>query len=112
MKTASPYEDPLSNSHVTTQECLKTRALATEVYDVVNGRTPSYIQQLFEVKETPYNLRDCSKTIIPKTNSTTYVLTSFKHGGNKIWNSLPVDIRTSESLAIFKRKISKWQPRY
>ncbi len=30
----------------------------TEVYKAVNGMTPSDIQELCEVKETPYNLRD------------------------------------------------------
>ncbi len=35
-----------------------------------------------------------------------------KHEGNKIWNRLSVDIKTLESLAIFKIKINKWQPRF
>ncbi len=71
--------------------------------------TPNYIQELFKVKEIPYNLRDPTRTIIPKFNSTTYGLKSLKHEGNKIWNLLSVNIKTSESLPIFK--INKWQPR-
>ncbi len=63
------------------------------MYKVVNGMTSNYIQELYEVKEIPYNLRDPTRTIIPKSNSsTTYVLKSLKHEGNKIWNQLPVDI--------------------
>ncbi len=74
--------------------------------------TPNYIQELFEVKEIPYNLRDPTRTIIPKSNSTTCGLKSLKHEGNKIWNRLSVDIKTSESLAIYKIKINKWQQRF
>ncbi len=56
----------------------------------------------------PYNLRDPIRSIIPKSNSTTYSgLKSLKHEGNQIWNRLSVDIKTSESLAIFKIKINK-----
>ncbi len=54
-----------------------------------------------------YNLRDPTRTIIPESNSTTYGLKSLKHEGNKIWNRLLVDIKTSESLAIFKIKKEK-----
>ncbi len=69
----------------TTEDVLSTSA--------VNGMTPNYIQELFEVKEIPYNLRDPTRTIIPKSNSTTYSLKSLKHEGNKIWNRLSVDIK-------------------
>ncbi len=37
------------------------------------------MQKLFEVKEIPYNIRDPTRTIIPKSNSTTYGLKSLKH---------------------------------
>ncbi len=74
------------------------------MYKAVNGMTPNYIQELFEVKEISYNLRDPTKTIIPKSNSTTYGLKSLKHERNKIWNRWSVDIKTMESLAIFKIK--------
>ncbi len=53
---------------MSTQECQRSRTLATEVYKAINGMTPNYIQELFEVKEIPYNLRDPTRTIIPKSN--------------------------------------------
>ncbi len=96
---------------MSTQEYQRSSALATEVYKAVNGMTPNYIQ-LFEVTVIQYNLTDSTRTIIPKSNSTTYDLKSLKHEGNKILNRLLVDIKTSENLAIFKIKINKWQPRF
>ncbi len=77
------------------------------MYQAVTGMTLNYIQELFEVKEIAYNLRNPTITIIPKSNSTTYCLKSLRHEGNKIWNLLSVDIKTSESLAIFKITINK-----
>ncbi len=108
----SPYDDLLAKCHISTQECQRSRTLDTGVYKAVNGMTPNYIQELFEVKEIPYYLRDPTKTIIPKFNSTTYGLKSHKYEGNKILNRFQVDIKTSESLAIFKIKINKWQSRF
>ncbi len=61
----SPYEDLLAKCHMSTQECQESRTLATEVYKAVNGMAPNYIQELFKVKEIPYNLRDPTRTIIP-----------------------------------------------
>ncbi len=42
----------LTKSPMSTQECQRTRTLATEIYKAVNGMTSSYIQVLCEVKDT------------------------------------------------------------
>ncbi len=86
---------------MSTQECQRSRTLATELYTSVNGMTPNYIQELFEGKEIPYNLRDPTRTIVPKSYSTTYGLKSFKHQANKILNRFSVDIKTLKSLSYF-----------
>ncbi len=49
-------------------------------------------------------------TKLPKCSSVTYDLKSLRFLGNKIWNSLPINIKMSESLCSFKIKIAKWQP--
>ncbi len=103
----SPYEDLLDKCQMSTQECQRSTTLGTEVYKAVNGMTPNYIQELFEVKEIPYNLRNPTRTIIPKSNSTIYVLNSLTHQGNKIWNRLNI-----REKSYFKIKINKWQPRF
>ncbi len=79
----SPYADLLAKCHMSTQECQRSRTLATEVYKAVNGMTPNYTQELSEVKEISYNLRDPTRTIIPKSNSTKYDLKYLKHELNK-----------------------------
>ncbi len=63
---------------MSTQECQRSRTLPTEVYKALNDMTPNYTQELFEVKEIPYKLRDPTRTImiILKSNSTTYCLKS------------------------------------
>ncbi len=58
---------------------------------------------------TPYDLRDPCRTVMPKAKTTRHGL---KYEGNRIWNSLPVHIKGTESHGIFKDKISKWQPKF
>ncbi len=50
-------KDLQAKCHMSTEECQISRTLATEVYKAFYGMTPNYIQELFEVKEIPYNLR-------------------------------------------------------
>ena len=89
----------------------RTRVLATEVYKAVNSMSPRYIQELFNVKDTMYDLRDGNRTTVPKCKTTTYGLKSLKFEGNNIWNKLPVNIKSSVSLSTFKDKIRKHTPR-
>ncbi len=49
----SPYDDLLAKCHMSTQEYQRFRTLTTEVYKAVNGMSPNYTQELFEVKEIP-----------------------------------------------------------
>ncbi len=85
IKIDSSYDDLLAKCHISTQECQWSGTLPTEVYKEVNGMTPNFTQELFEVKWIPYNLRDPTRTIIHKSNSSTYGLKSLKHKGNKTW---------------------------
>ena len=68
------------------------------VYKSLHNQSPSYITDLLSMKPAPnYALRSSAKSllIVPKVNCSTLVL----------WNSLPLTIRTSCSLAIFKKQL-------
>ncbi len=58
-------------------------------YSDTDGRIHT-LMEVFTQWWIRYKLRDPSRTIIPKSNSTTYGLISLKHDGNKIWNRLLV----------------------
>ena len=45
-----------------------------------------------------------------RTNSVSYDTETVSFLAPKIWDILPKDIKDSESLDIFKRKIEKWIP--
>ena len=78
------------------------------MYDTVNRNVPSCLTDLFSnaCENNPYKskLRNTEYNVVldhvPKTE---YHKGSFSYRGAILWNSLPTDIKTSESKAIFKR---------
>ncbi|RMX46744.1 hypothetical protein pdam_00007675, partial [Pocillopora damicornis] len=60
----------------------------------------------FRWRNSAYDLRDSENKLnvpLPRTN---YYRKSFSYSGATLWNSLPCDIRNTESLGLFKRKIN------
>ena len=88
--------------------------LSLLMYDTVNRNVPSYLSDLFSnaCENNPYKskLRNTEYNVVldhvPKTE---YYKGSFSYRGGILWNSLPTDIKTSESKAIFKRKLANRQ---
>ncbi len=110
----SSYEDLLSKCGMSMLEIQRVRTLAIEVYKSIHQMTPIYIQEMFNIKITPYDLRDPCRTVMPKAKTTTHGLKSLTYEGNRIWNCLHVHTcsKGAESLGIFKDRISKWQPKF
>ena len=77
------------------------------LYKAVHGMTPGYISELFSFSQN-YNLRsfDNFDMVIPKHNRE-FFKNTFQYSGANIWNNLPVNLRTSSSLAAFKNALYK-----
>ena len=92
----------------------RQRHLSLLMYDTVNGNIPSYLSDLFSnvCEINPYKsmLRNTEYNVVvdhvPKTE---YYKGSFSYRARMLWNSLPNDIKASESKAIFKRKLASRQ---
>ena len=78
-------------------------------YKVLNNQAPNYISELLTLYKPSRALRPSSQMllVVPKTNLKTklYGNRSFAASAPKLWNALPVEIKNSESLDIFKSKV-------
>ena len=54
---------------------------------------PQFIRSYFEEKPMPYNLRDGSKLVLPKTKSSPFGVSSLQFRGIILWNNLPVSLK-------------------
>ena len=82
--------------------------LGIEVYKSKIDKNPNYINKLFQSRNIPYDLRDRNKYDQSIFNTIKYGFKSFSYYGASLWNKLPVSIKESDSLYIFKNKLKDW----
>ena len=73
----SKYVDLLRKTNQTT--LLLSRLKAMEVYKCINGLNPKPLNELFDVKENKYDLRDPYKVVVPCFNKVKYGKSSFTY---------------------------------
>lgn len=86
----------------------RTQDKAIMMHKIINGKTPSYLKELFTNSNVSnhYSLRDKTKLDlqIPRAR-TDYYKKSFVFSGAKLWNSLPNSLKEEKSLSKFKSKL-------
>ena len=63
------------------------------------------ISDLFVVGNNVENLNGTNKLVVPRTNTTTLGLKSTSFIGNKAWNSLPDELRSTAILKEFRNAV-------
>ena len=63
------------------------------------------MRSYFEEKPMPYNLRDGSKLVLPKTKPSRFGINSLRFSGSLLWNNLPVSVKNCQSLNVFKLEL-------
>ena len=73
----------------------------------LNNLAPAYINSLLKNYKPSRNLRSVDQGLltVPKSNQRTYGDRAFSVAAPKLWNSLPLDIRNSGSITLFKCKL-------
>ena len=96
----------LNNLHLDNL-CLRRKKIKAGImFKIINGDAPSYLQNLFSVRGSGYNLRDSEiKLNLPKPR-TNYLKRSLCYSGALLWNSLPQNIRMLRSLPLFKNSLN------
>ena len=85
--------------------------LAIELFKHNKGLSPQIMNNLFEDKDyTGPNLRSQTEYQLPKINSVLYGENSLRYLGPKIWDIIPRELKSLESLGKFKSAIKTWIP--
>ena len=75
------------------------------IYKTVHNLNPTFMTQVFEEKDVPYNLRESNSLTLPKAKTTLYGIDTVRYIGKKLRQVLPTEIKESKSLEVFKQKI-------
>ena len=85
--------------------------LAIEIYKVKMGISPKIMNEIFRFsKNSVYSLRSGIQLEKPSINTVQFGSESTVYLGAKIWELIPENIKSSESVDIFKSKIKNWVP--
>ena len=88
----------------------RRRFLCAEIYKTINNLNPSFMEQIFELRETNRSVREKHRLNlnIPYYNLVTFGKKTLRIFGPKIWNSLPYHILFSKNLELFKSAAKNW----
>ena len=77
------------------------------VYNSLNNLAPAYINSLLKNYNPSRNLRSVDQGLltVPRSNQRAHGDRAFSVAAQKLWNALPLYIRNSGSITIFKSKL-------
>ena len=82
--------------------------LAIEMYKAANNISPSAIADFLPNKVIYHETRNKCNFTREKVNSIHYGAESLRILGPKLWDHLPSEIKSAQSLLLFKSKNKKW----
>ena len=78
--------------------------ILSTVYKLLNNNnTPESLRGLLERRNSTYNLRGKDVLNLPKPNTTTYGLKSWRYQAAKLWNALPQTAKTATNYKAFRK---------
>ena len=103
----SCYQELLSRAKLPTLELSRKRAVLVEVYKAVNKLSPSFMWDLFHVKDSNYNLRNSNNLNVKQCRTKKYgqVMASYCA---KLWNALPNELKDCKDLVTFRERVKNW----
>ena len=107
---SSTFQELLEKGNSVSIHHRNVQKLAIEIDKVLHGFSPPILNDIFVPFSRPYNFRRNDTLQRRRVNSVRHGTESISFLGPKIWDLVPSDIKLSQSLSIFKRKIKKWVP--
>ena len=86
----------------------KIQTLATEICKFLNGLSPQITNEIFQLKSpAPYYLRNKNELYSWDLKTVTYRTESVSFMAPKIWSTVSQELKNSQSLYFFKKRIRK-----
>ena len=104
------FEDLLIKDSSWTIHENNIHTLLIEIYKSLNHISPPIMQEFFDLKVTPYSLRNNNILRLPKTNTSRYGTEALCFKGSIIWNTVPNRYKNLNSLDKFKQQIKMRKP--
>ena len=104
------FEDLLIKDNFWTIHESNIQTLLIEIYKSLTHISPIIMQEFFDLKVTPYSLRNNNLLKLLKTNTLRFGTQALCFKGSLIWNTVPNHFKNITSLDEFKHQIKTWKP--
>ena len=108
----SSLKDLLKKDNLKNTLCIHHRniqSLAVEVFKVKENLSNIIMSDIFPTRALNYNLRSQTDFLRSTVNTTKFGLNSLRHFASKVWSMIPIEIKNSSTVEIFKSRMSKWE---
>ena len=77
------------------------------VFKILQGRAPEYLTELITIYNPGRSLRSNGSLIlnVPRSNTKSWGDRAFSIAGPRLWNSLPIELRTTTNIVEFKSRL-------
>ena len=107
----SSYEDLLEIDNSVSIHTRNLQSLATELHKIVNGFSPDIMKDVFPFNtNASYNIRNRRTFRSRPVRTVNFGSETLSYLAPKIWELIPENFKTLESVASFKTAIKKWKP--
>ena len=106
----STFQELLNKNNSVSIHHRNSQALATEMFKIHRGLSPDIPREIFVPKISLYNLFRNNASERRQVHSVYHGIESLSFLGRKIWDLVPLELKQSESLEVFKLKIKKGIP--
>ncbi|KAK2560750.1 hypothetical protein P5673_016530 [Acropora cervicornis] len=85
-------------------------SVPSDVYQAINGFSPSYISNLLSFCSSSYSICSCSDKLrhVPRSKLKCYGDRRLSIAAPKLWNSIPAFLRNANSLNSFKKQLKTY----
>lgn len=104
----SNYTQLLQKVKMSSLTLQRMKYIAIEIFKCLNGLNPNFMSDMFNIKDSKYDLRKSKSMEVPSFKTVSYGKKSFSYNGCHLWNQLPDNIRNANSLSQFKNVLKQW----
>ena len=106
----SSFKDLLKKDNSVCIHHRNIQSLAVELFKVKENLSNTIMSDVFPTRVLNYNIRAQTDFLRSTVTTTKFGLNSLRRFASKVWSMIPIEIKNSSTVEIFKRKISKWEP--
>ena len=102
----SSFDSLLEKDESVTFHQKNVQSLCLEIYKTTHNVNPSFMNEVFTIKNQPYNTRK-QNLAYPNPHTVTYGLHTFGYRGSLLWSSLPREVQNATDVSAFKKSMSE-----